>query len=43
MRGDSEKLAEIFAAAEEAKTIAGRLSLRDLVMRIFNEREEVGE
>ena len=39
MRGDSEKLAEIFTAAQEAKTIAGRLSLRDLVMRIYKEGE----
>jgi len=39
MRSDSENLAEIFAAAKDAKTIAGRLSLRDLVMRILHEGE----
>jgi hypothetical protein len=37
MSGDSEKLAAILEAAKDAKTIAARLSLRDIVLEVCKE------
>lgn len=40
---DTEKLEAIAAATKEAKTVAARLSLRDIITRILKDERDRGD